>query len=527
MPFPAAAPEVAAPPPGDHGPTAPTRVGAAWMPALLLALLYFGAQVAMRVGVSTALELDEAEQALWTQSWALGYGPQPPLYTWLQKAVFVLTGPSVLGLALLKNTLLATTYASLWLAGRRLMPAPLAATAALCPLLMLQVGWESQRDLTHSVLVTTMAALSFWLALRLIEQPRQPIRWIALGAAVGAGLLSKYSFAGVAVVFAAAFLGTAEGRAALRGARPFTGPVLLLVTAAVVVAPHAVWLAEHAEAARQHATGKLAGGNLSWLAGRARGLATALLAAVAGLSPLWLLLLAVFGPRPWRAAPAADGDPAAWRRCDFARRLGRGHALALAGVFAALVLVGGATHFKDRWLMPFLIVVPVLLFAAAPSLLHHPRRRHWHRLCAVAALLWLGLVGLRVVADGQRGRPDELNEPAAALTSALRASGAVPDGPFTLLSNDRVLGGALRLAFPQAAVRIERRPDAAARPAAAGPVLAVVRGDDAQARALHLAWASRLGRTVGSSSADGAWRLPPLYARHDAAPLVYHVSRSR
>ena len=53
-----------------------------WLWGLLL--LYFGAQVVARLWVSDALELDEAEQVLWTQQLALGYGTQPPLYTWLQ-----------------------------------------------------------------------------------------------------------------------------------------------------------------------------------------------------------------------------------------------------------------------------------------------------------------------------------------------------------------------------------------------------------------------------------------------------------
>ena len=57
-------------------------------PFILLMLPYFSVQVLVRLAVSPALELDEAEQALWTQRLALGYGAQPPLYTWLQWTVF-------------------------------------------------------------------------------------------------------------------------------------------------------------------------------------------------------------------------------------------------------------------------------------------------------------------------------------------------------------------------------------------------------------------------------------------------------
>ncbi len=84
----------------------------AWLLALALA------HVLVRVAVSPALKWDEAEQMLWSQQLALGYGAQPPLYTWLQWGVNALVGPSVLALSLLKHALLALTYALMWLAAR-------------------------------------------------------------------------------------------------------------------------------------------------------------------------------------------------------------------------------------------------------------------------------------------------------------------------------------------------------------------------------------------------------------------------
>ena len=66
-----------------------------WFAAISLA------HVAMRLLASPALKWDEAEQILWTQELALGYGPQPPLYTWLQWAMNQVFGPSVLALSLL------------------------------------------------------------------------------------------------------------------------------------------------------------------------------------------------------------------------------------------------------------------------------------------------------------------------------------------------------------------------------------------------------------------------------------------
>lgn len=47
---------------------------------------------------------------LWTQQLSMGYGSQPPLYTWLQWLVNQVVGPSVLSLSVLKHSLLALTY---------------------------------------------------------------------------------------------------------------------------------------------------------------------------------------------------------------------------------------------------------------------------------------------------------------------------------------------------------------------------------------------------------------------------------
>ena len=79
------------------------------MHPLAWCLLWMLAHVASRVVVSPALELDEAEQALWSQTLAWGYGSQPPLYTWLQAGWFALLGPSVLALSSLKFMLLGLT----------------------------------------------------------------------------------------------------------------------------------------------------------------------------------------------------------------------------------------------------------------------------------------------------------------------------------------------------------------------------------------------------------------------------------
>lgn len=90
-----------------------------------------------------AWKWDESEQILWAQSLALGYGPQPPLYTWMQWAICQVPGLSALALAVLKHLLIGLTYCLAWLAGRQLLNEKGAWWVAGGLLLMPPFGWDS------------------------------------------------------------------------------------------------------------------------------------------------------------------------------------------------------------------------------------------------------------------------------------------------------------------------------------------------------------------------------------------------
>lgn len=446
----------------------------------LLLLLYFGAHVVARTLVSDALELDEAEQALWTQHLAAGYGSPPPLYTWLQWAVFQVTGVSVLSLSLLKNTLLASTYALVWLAARRLMPPPLALLAAASMLLIPQIGWESQRDLTHSVLATAVAAATLYVVVRLIEKPR-PVLYLALGLCAALGLLSKYSFAVYLAALGLAVLLSRDTRPVLRSPWLIAAALLALV----VLSPHALWLLDNWQLASARTLEKL-DASPGLAGGVVRGLSSLLGATLATLAALVLILAAIFGRAAWTPATASP-------HC---RLWGRYLGL-LALLMLALVVVGGATHFKGRWLQPLLFMAPLAFFCCRPQLSTHPRLYWLRGTLVVFALLYLFMASMRPVFDGWRNRPDELNEPAAELALALRSAGY--DGHAPIVTHDAVLGGVLRVRFPQAQVVVWK--DGAPAPQAKpGAHLLIGRGE--------------AGRTMFDRAGTGDYSLLRLRYRH-------------
>ncbi|MFN3615657.1 MAG: ArnT family glycosyltransferase, partial [Rubrimonas sp.] len=175
----------------DPTPGGPVWIDAAARHAPLLILMHQALFVALRVVTPGGYGIDEAEQLLATQSVELGYGAQPPLYTWLQMAVFAVTGPGKLGLALLKHGLLAAFALAVWssmlaLTGDR----RLAMVGAFALMLAPPIGWEAHRALSHTVLALTCGAVAFRLALQCRARGRRG-DFALLGLAIGAGLLAK------------------------------------------------------------------------------------------------------------------------------------------------------------------------------------------------------------------------------------------------------------------------------------------------------------------------------------------------
>lgn len=455
--------------PGDDGARASSSAGQGWLMALVG---YFALQVALRLTVSDSVELDEAEQLLWSQDLALGYGAQPPLYTWLQWAVFQLTGVSVLGLSLLKNLLLASTYAFTFLAARTVMPASTAALASASMLLLPQIGWESQRDLTHSVIATSMAACMLWQVMRLLQRPTWG-GYVVLGLATGLGLLGKYSVAAHAATLLCALLIGRDSRHVVLDRRF----ALSVLVAALVVLPHGLWLLDHAAEATQGTLAKLDGDTAArgWAAGVLAGLGSLALAIVAFLTPCWIVLLAVFG----RDVRAASRRPAAGPAAR-AHALLRRDVLLLLLVFLAMVLAGVATEFKDRWMQPYLFLAPLILFTRVPSPAEGSRRALVATIAGMALLVVVGL-SARVPYHARQGAPDELNLPMRDFAEALAREG-LQGG--TLVATDHVLGGGLRLHLPGTRVLVARGPQALP-PLPRGPVWWVSRQrDPASLRAL-------------------------------------------
>ena len=394
-----------------------------WL-ALGLAVFFIG-QTAIRLAFPHALESDEAQQVLWSQWLTKTYPGQPPLYTWIVIGLGRFSPSPIWTLAVLKNTLLLIFHLSVLAAGKRLFADPFRPVLATVSLFLIpQIAWESQRDLTHSVLAMSLAAMLFVTTLDLLRHPA-PWRAGCWGVLAAALLLAKLNglYVLIAISLAAAWTArNAQTRAAL---------ALAWLPAMLIAAP--VLLALPAELS--DTTAALRADAHSSLGGSLQSLVLATISFVLPFTLVWTLCF-----RPWRSK-----SPSLRQNFSFSFYFST---LLATLIFSAWVL--SFPHFKDRWLQPLLFLVPLWAFShTGDGCLAAARMRRFLRLSATIAWLILLLMPLRILLGPALADPNRMNVPYPALASQLETRGFQHG---RILAADALTAGNLKLQFPGSAV---------------------------------------------------------------------------
>lgn len=443
-------------------------------PAALFLGAYFLLSVAVRLALPNALTLDEAEQALFSQYWLAGYGPQPPFYNWVQNAFVSVTGISLFSLTLPKFLMLLSCYVFFGMAARELHPRPGFAALAMLSLLTLpQLSYMPQQDLTHTVAVLMATALFLYGLFRtLVRADWQG--YLILGVAIGIGTISKYNFALLPAATIIAVSCDREWRARLFDPRI----LLTAIVSLVIVLPHALWLLGHLDLATSGTIGKMVEANAPHGAVRiARALGSLMLACIA-FGALTVVIFAVAFKREFRQSLKA-GDR--WTRL-----LGLMMAVGLLGV-VLVILFTGTTKITERWLDPYLLPLPLYLLLklerAGIDTTSHLRR--FVPVFAVIMLVTLVPLAGKTLTGGLTGGYTRINYPFASVAEALKAEGR----PAVIIAAGMNLAGNMRLQFPDVPVINSEQPIAGfpAANAMKAPVLAI--------------WADE-GGTPGSPSID-------------------------
>jgi lipopolysaccharide core galacturonosyltransferase RgtB len=419
---------------GDPG---STRFSHAFVGAVILGCVVMSGLL-LTVLVRTAAS-DSAEQLLWAQDWRLGYGIQPPLYTWLQLISFKIFGLNLAAIIFLKEILIGLTgwftYLSVW---RITDDRKLAVLAAASLFLMPQLAYESHRNLSHSLLTMALAAATLYLIVRLAREAK-PVPWlhIWLGVVAGMGLLSKYNFGIFLFACGAAAISMPEIRRVVlnRWMLASLGLALLLF------APHVCWLGKHVqgELAGEMAVKMHPGANNSWGASVIRG-TWKLTYLTAGM--FVLPLFAVYGVSFWFWKKEKNPTPPAgdlWRRF-IARLLGWE-----AAVLAIMIVGFKVTGFQGRWLLPLLLVVPPYFVLVFRERITPQMRRFVLAIALTSGIMAVLVLALGAELAGITGHYHGADVPFEELAAKIQADG-FKEG--SLVSNEHWIIGNLRLYFP-------------------------------------------------------------------------------
>src|SRR3981189_2276450 len=197
--------------------------------------LHFAVWTALPALLYPNLPLDLIEALTYGREWQLGYDKLPPLPWWLVEIVYRLIGLDTAYYALAQLAVIGA-FAAIFMTARPLV----GGVGALVSVLILD-GLHyfhfTAAKFNHDVIQLPFWALAGFAFHAALKHGRL-LHWVLLGLAIGLALWAKYFVAVLAAPLALFLLFDRDARKAL--ATP--GPYVALVVAAVVMAPHLLWL---------------------------------------------------------------------------------------------------------------------------------------------------------------------------------------------------------------------------------------------------------------------------------------------
>ncbi len=332
---------------------------AIWAPLLIVG--YTLALLALRVSLSTYLEVDEAQFVGNVDIRLVYANSHPPLYNWVLRAMLEASNWDwAFSTGIVKYGLLGGFYLLTWDTARRLGGREAGLVAVAAAAFMPQVSWMSVHTLAHSTMVLTGTAATLH-AFVLLTQKCSTFRYAWFGFALGLGALAKYNFFLFAIPLLVAILWSGELRTILwRRKAAISLGVFSAMFAPTMVAAILNFAASSGRMEKLYRADK----DLVWY--DVPGLGVDGLLSLATASAAWLgLAIAVWGIARWRdardgAQAYPDPDTVEIRRC-----IGRAILLAIC-TFALIVLAADMHRVHERYLTPIFAAAPVLMSVSWP-----------------------------------------------------------------------------------------------------------------------------------------------------------------
>ncbi|MFW6125136.1 MAG: glycosyltransferase family 39 protein [Pirellulales bacterium] len=339
----------------------------------LLLLAHLAVFTLLPWGLYANLPLDCIEMHSWGQQWAWGYHKHPPLPAWIARGVAILTDHSAGALYLAASACIAASFWAAWRLGRAMM----SASAALIGVALLEgsyyFNFEAMNLNNNTVLYPfwALSVLAFYHAVR-----EGTVKyWLALGACVGLGLLTKYTMAILPVVMLGFLLLNRRARAAWNS----PGPYVAASVGMLIFLPHLVWAVEYDFPTLQYAMQRAATSPSPL--GRLRFPLEFVAAQYLALLPMTLVAIPITGIR-WRlrqVAPAERFDRAFLASMVF-------------GPFVTILLISALLNVRLHcmWGSHLWTFSGVLLVFALKLDFRSGQQRRVLIGCAMAALLYVG-----------------------------------------------------------------------------------------------------------------------------------------
>ncbi|MDO1511788.1 glycosyltransferase family 39 protein [Maribacter confluentis] len=203
----------------------------------LLAFISFLAITGITL-LKSALELEDAEQAYYTQWLRLGYDDQPPLYTWVQYGINKIIGVHKIAFSLFRGILFALTLFVLYRFALVRLKHNTKAQLATLLLVLVPVCIDFMfRRLSHTSLLCIAIIGTYFCVHQLIKYRTYPY-YVLLGLLVGVGILSKYNFVFFLITLLVVSIWDKKLFSAIWNIRV----LISIIIALAIIYPHISWL---------------------------------------------------------------------------------------------------------------------------------------------------------------------------------------------------------------------------------------------------------------------------------------------
>jgi hypothetical protein len=373
------------------GPEQGSRTAAGKDPTVRMFWLFAGLHLVIWTVAPFALyrnlPLDCVEMHFWGQQWEWGYHKHPPLPAWVTRAVTLATGGSPAGVYLAAQACVVASFWAAWRLGREM----LCPKAALTGAVLLECCYYYNYDAT--VFNNNLPLYAFWaLAILCFHRALETARvryWLALGACLGLGFLTKYTIG----ILAATMLGFLMVHSRARPAWRRPGPYLAALVALVLASPHVVWAWTNGFPTLDYAAKNIE--TTTGLAGHALHPLRFLAAQAIALLPIVVVCLPLTGSR-WTL-----------RKLDPCERFPRDFLVAFTlGPLVLCLILSTVLNLKLRsmWGCCLWTFAGTLLLFCFNLCGERRRWQYVHAGCALVGLLLAGALVTRIVAGGHAGR---------------------------------------------------------------------------------------------------------------------------